>query len=275
MKPGTFSKAVSRSASAVMSPRVAAHPQGETVQGLPAPRILGGSRRRASAKGGEMPRHRIWDRLGAVSGALAVVLTIVAVLLIDPYDAATDPNPTQPSAVLAQASLANRDEARPGSYLGLAGAFLLLWFLGYLHRHLRRAEGPDGWLASVAYAGGLVTVGMLLLQVSFSLAESELTNYGEDTQVAKTFFVYGWNFAAVLAPPLGALAAATTVLGFRFAALPRWFCWVSLLFVAGMLGMAPVGPGLAAIVGLAWVALVSLALFIQTWRDEGQAPPIH
>ena len=89
-----------------------------------------------------MPRHRIWDRLGAVSGALAVVLTIVAVLLIDPYDAATDPNPTQPSAVLAQASLANRDEARPGSYLGLAGAFLSL---SYTPMWVEQRERTAGW----------------------------------------------------------------------------------------------------------------------------------
>ncbi len=215
-----------------------------------------------------MTHNRIWDLLGALSGTVAVVLTIAAVVLIDPYDEATNPNPTQSSAALAQAALANRDDAQSGSYLGLASAFLLLWFLGYLHRHLRRAEGAEGWLASVAYGGGLVTVGLLLLLVSFSLAESELAAYGEDTQVAKTFFVYGWNFTSVLTPPLGALVAATTVIGFRFAALPRWLTWVSALLVAAMLGIALTGEGLPTFIGLGWVAVVSLVLFVQTWRDR-------
>ena len=214
-----------------------------------------------------MAGSQVWDRLGALSGAAAVALTIAFAMLTDPYDEATDPNPTRPAAALAGAYVNNRDDARTGSYLGLAGAFLLLWFLGYLRRQLRRAEGEDDWLASVAYGGGLVAVGLLLVGVSFSFAESELASYGGDTQVAKTFFVYGWNFASVLAPPLGALAAGTTVVGFRFAALPRWLNWVSAVIVAAMLGMAPSGPGLAAMVGLGWIALVSLALFVRTWRD--------
>ena len=112
-------------------------------------------------------------------------------VLTDPYDEATDPNPTRSAVALAQAYHANRDDARTGSYLGLAEPFLLLRFVSYLYRHLRRAEGPEGWLTAVAYGGGLITVGLVLLGVSFSLAESELAPYGEDSQVAKTFFVYG------------------------------------------------------------------------------------
>ena len=218
-----------------------------------------------------MAANRVWDRLGALSGAVAVALTVAYAVLSDPYEEAADPNPTRPSAALARAYVANRDDARAGGYLGLAGAFLLLWFLGYLGHHLRRAEGEDGWLASVAYGGGLVTVGLQLVGVSFTLAESELASYGEDTQVAKTYFVYGWNAASILAPPLGALAAATTVAGFRFAALPRGLSWTGALFVAAMLGLAASAPGGAAIVGLGWVALISLALVARTWRD-GRGP---
>ncbi|MDQ3043803.1 MAG: hypothetical protein M3R06_01445 [Chloroflexota bacterium] len=220
-----------------------------------------------------MTGGRVWDRLGALSGVVAVALTMTFFVLTDPFDETTNPNPTQPSAELARASLDNRDDARTGSSLGLAGAFLLLWFLGYLHRHLRRAEGEDGWLASVAYGGGLVTVGLVLVAVSFSFAVSELATYGEDTQVAKTYFIYGWNFSSVLAPPLGALVAGTAVVSVRFAALPRWLAWVSALIVVAMLVLAPSVPGLVALVGLAWIALVSLALFVRTWRDDlGPAP---
>src|SRR5687768_6598176 len=90
-----------------------------------------------------MASSTVWDRLGALSGVVAVGLTVAFAVLSDPYDETIDPNPTQPSATIARALVENRDDARTGSYLGLAGAFLLVWFLGYLRRHLGRAEGED------------------------------------------------------------------------------------------------------------------------------------
>ena len=64
------------------------------------------------------------------------------------------------------------------------------------------------------------------------------------------------------------------MVGFRFATLPRWLNWVVALIVVAMLGMAPYGPGLAAILGLGWIALLSLALFVWAWRDgRGPSPP--
>lgn len=208
----------------------------------------------------------IWDRLGALSGILSVGLIAGYAILTDPYDPATNPNPTQPSALLAEVLVNNREQARLGAYLGLAGVFLLFWFLGYLRRHLQRAEGEAGWLASVAYGGGLVGAGMVLVAVSFSLATSELSNYGDDTQVAKVFFVYGWNAASVLAPPFGALVAATTAAGLRYRALPRWFGWVSLLITILTLAMSVTMPGIGGLISLVWIGLTSIVLLLRTWR---------
>lgn len=220
-----------------------------------------------------MAVSRIWDRLGALSGAVGTALVVAFLIISDPYDENTNPNPIQPSAALARAYVDNRDDARTGSYLCLVGAFLLLWFLGYLRRHLQLAEGEDGWLASVAYGGGLVAVGLLLLEASVGFAVSELAAYGADTQVAKTFFVYQWTFFVVLAPPLGALAAATTVAAFRFAALPRLLAWAGALVVIAMIGLTPSAHGFVAVVGLGWIALLSLALFVETWRSGRGALP--
>ena len=50
-----------------------------------------------------MAGSRVWDRLGALSGAAAVALTSAFAVLSDPYDEATNPNPTRPSAALARA----------------------------------------------------------------------------------------------------------------------------------------------------------------------------
>lgn len=87
-----------------------------------------------------MAVSRIWDRLGALSGAVGTALVVAFLIISDPYDENTNPNPIQPSAALARAYVDNRDDARTGSYLCLVGAFLLLWFLGYLRRRWQRAR---------------------------------------------------------------------------------------------------------------------------------------
>ena len=213
------------------------------------------------------------DRLGALSGVGAVGLIAAHMILADPYDPATNPNPTEPSAALARALVENREEARLGAHLGLAGAFLLLWFVGYLRQHLRHAEGEDGWLASVAYGGGMVATVLVLVSVGFDLAASELASYGDDPQVAKTYFIYGWGAAALLAPPFGAMVTATTVAGLRHAALPRWFAWFSLLVAALIAALSASAVGLGALVGLLWLGLLSLVLCLWPWRAA--RPPDH
>src|SRR5688500_1691947 len=101
------------------------------------------------------------DRIAALSGIVAVGL-VVAYLAV----AAQDLYPEDPSSVIATALADNRDSLKTAGYLGLAAAFALLWFIGYLHGHLRRAEGGGGWLASVALAGGVTAVALLLVAVS-------------------------------------------------------------------------------------------------------------
>ncbi len=90
-------------------------------------------------------RSLLPERLAALAGVLFVALAGAGAALGDPYDAATDPNPTQPAAALAAALVRNRDRARLGAYLVLIGVFFLFWFVVYLHGRLREAEGEQGW----------------------------------------------------------------------------------------------------------------------------------
>ena len=45
------------------------------------------------------------------------------------------------------------------------------------------------------------------------------------------------------------------------------------LLAAAMLGVAPTAPGLAALLGLGWAAVLSLALAARAWRD-GRGPAL-
>lgn len=210
-------------------------------------------------------RSVTWDRLGAVAGIICVALIGTGSALGDPYDPATDPNPERPAAALADALAQNRADARLGSYLILVGVFFLLWFVAYLHGRLRAAEGEGGWMATVALGGGLVAAAVFLLGASIGFASSELSSYGADTQVAKTFFVWGWNAADIAAPPLIALVAATTVVALRFGVFASWFRWFGVVWTALLLMLLLTNTaGLGAVLSLVWIFAASLLLLLQT-----------
>lgn len=220
---------------------------------------------------------RTWSavthRLPALTGVAFVLLTAPGMLLGDPWDPTTDPHPGRPADALAAALEANREQARLGAYLTLAGVFFLFWFIGYLYHLLRRAESDGGWIAGVALGGGLVTAAVLLIGASMGFAASELANFADDPQVAKTYFVWGWNAVNIAAPPLIALVAATTLVAVRHRRFPRWFrvfgvVWTVLLLVLLVGNMAGMGAGLA----MLWVLVASLVLLFDPALEVA---PVH
>ncbi len=222
-----------------------------------------------------MARESLLDRLGALSGLVAGALIASGAILGDPYDAATDPDPTDPAAALAEALIANREQARLAAYLALAGVFFLLWFVARLGVHLRTTGSSGEWFALVAYGGGFVTGGVLLVNIGFGFAASELSSYGANTQVAKVLFLWGWNSAALLAAPLGALVLATSLATFRHGVFPTWFRWFSVLIIAVLLLLTISGTvGLAAVAGIMWIMVTSVALSIRAGLPtEALRPP--
>jgi hypothetical protein len=201
------------------------------------------------------------DRVAALSGIVAVGLLLAYISV-----AAPDAEWEDPSGVIATSLADHRDTAKIAGYLGLAAAFALLWFIGYLHGHLRRAEGDSGWLASVALAGGITTVALHLVDVSFTLAESVLSSYDTDTQVAKTYLIYHSESGSLLVPGLGALVAASTLAGFRYGTLPRWLTWFGVAIMLLMVPAATLTSGVGAVLGSLWIIAASVALFLRIGR---------
>ena len=204
---------------------------------------------------------RLLERAAALSGIVAVGLLIAYISVTTP-DAEWD----DPSSVIATELAANRDTAKLAGYLGLAAAFALLWFIGYVHGHLRRAEGEGGWLATVALAGGVTAVALLLVDVSFTLAESVLSSYEADTQVAKTYLIYHSESGSLLVPGLGALVAASTLSGLRSGALPRWLTWLGVAIVLLMAPAAALTSGLGVVLAALWISVTSVALVLRIGR---------
>lgn len=206
-----------------------------------------------------MSERPLWDRLGALSGILFVLLTVAAMAV---GSTPMELQPEQPAASLARELAENRDASHAGMRLLLVAVFFLFWFLALLRDRLAAAEQEKGWASSVAFAAGLAAATLLLVGAAAGFAQT--VEFGDDPVVAKTFFVYGWEYFNVLGPPFAALVAAATWGGFSFAALPRWFSWTSLVFTALLVLFMATVPGMGTMLALVWILLASGVLLFWT-----------
>jgi hypothetical protein len=147
------------------------------------------------------------------------------------------------------------------------GAFIaFLAFLGYVYRVLRQAEGPDGWLGTVALGGGLLYLAIKVGSAAPIMAgfhrKNELTPDLARTLVDlndAAFVVSGLMFGVFTA------AAAATCLAHRV--LPRSLGWLGLIAglltipaaTVGMLDMASYNP-MPFLAGTLWTLIVSIVL---------------
>jgi hypothetical protein len=147
------------------------------------------------------------------------------------------------------------------AYLTLLATFAFFWFVSYLQREIRQVEGDKGWLAAVAYGGGLVMCAMLLLNTVLILTAQVVGDNSASPEIARLLYAAGFNFGMVYAPPLAALVAATSFAILRSRWLPRPLGWLGLPLV--VLSLAWFAPGMGAMANMLWLFLLSLALL---WR---------
>lgn len=215
-----------------------------------------------------MGRGRIWwDRVGAMSGIVFFVLLFVSQSAGVDLGTVTDPG--QPGSEIAQVLVENRADIGRGVYLSLLAVFFLLWFLGYLRRHLAEAEGDGGWMASVAYGGGLVAAGLILVSNALALAAKVVAEHGGDPAASKTLFSMGWEYFGVVNPPMAALTGATALVGLRFGALPNWLAIIGVpLAVASVL--SGFFGGFFVFLNCLWLVPVSIVLFLRAGTVSGE-----
>jgi len=202
------------------------------------------------------------NRLGAVAGALGTALLFVGLMLTN---GATDStSPTDTPASIAANYLTNRDEIRLGTTFALVGVFLAICFLGYLRERVRNAEGQRGWLGSVAFGGGVISVSAIVVYLAVLVAATN-ASIANAPETARTLLIISWEFAGVLAPAFGALVGATSVVLIRHVRLPkvaRPIAWLGLP-LAGALAISGFLGGFLVVLGLLWLFVVSVAFASQ------------
>ena len=213
----------------------------------------------AGTESGAYSGAALWNRLGAISGILFVVLTFIGFSL--DADTTADVEPGQPSATIARLLEENQDDGRLGASLFLLAIFFLIWFVTIIYRRLLQAEaGPSG-LAFIALGGGLVTASALLILLYTDVAFMSISDYGDDTQVAKTLVALTWEGVAVLGAPMAALVGATSIASWLYRAFPRWLAVLGIPVTAALLIFPIVFLGM--LLFFIWALIVAVVILVR------------
>src|SRR5918996_3776758 len=121
---------------------------------------------RPVTKGGFVMADERWERYGAATGIVFVILGVIAYIIAGPPPIA---EAERKVADVVAHYVDNSDSLVLSSYLwGVAGLFYF-WFLGSLRSYLRRAEGEAGRLSAGAFCGGVARGGVFTVGNPISL----------------------------------------------------------------------------------------------------------
>ena len=221
--------------------------------------------KRATIEGGRRALSSI--EAAALAGLAAAMLLSVAVYLLGRQPGVG--SSTEDLTWYSDSS--NRFTVLLGLNLAAFGVVAFLWFMAVIRRRL--GEREDQFFATVFFGSG-IAFGLLTITAAVCAAAPTLVvHFGNEANLDQSTVLlahglwYGlWGVSA--SRLVGVFIAATSTIGMRFGALPRWLARLGLLAgtVLGVTG-AFAGP-LDAIVP-AWLALVSLTLlFARRTRTE-------
>jgi hypothetical protein len=200
-------------------------------------------------------------RLGGIFGLLAVVVMIPAYLVGSP----DLPGSPEDASAYFEAGIGTFVFAN--GVLPLFHVFFFILFLGVLYGVLRSAgdgaQGGGGGLPAAALAGGIVFVGLQAVGFTVEiLYPAALQRFGvfepeaAFVLVSLTLSTWLYHFCQVGA---SAMVLVTSLVALETGVLPRWLALAGLV-VALLTLFHVLVPLLAALVGLLWIAVVSVLM---------------
>lgn len=200
-------------------------------------------------------------RWSPLSGIVFVVLFVVAAALLG--ETGETPQEVQ------EYYLENDTRIFAAFFILLASALSFLWFAGTLKDALSR-PGVDGPLASVGYGAGVVTSAMLVVGAAMFAAPAEIGDDAEsgiqlDPAAADIFDTSSYFLLTGGIAISSLLVLATSVIGLRTGAVPRWLALVGFV-VAPVVFFAPFF--LPVLAFFLWVIAVSIVLLMSGRRAE-------
>jgi hypothetical protein len=200
-------------------------------------------------------------RLGGIFGLLAVVAMIPAYLVGSP----DFPGSPEEASGYFEAGIGTF--VFSNGVLPLFHVFFFILFLGVLYGVLRGAgdgaQGGGGGLPAAALAGGIVFVGLeavgFVAEILYPAALQRFGVFEPDAAfvlVSLTLSTWLYHFCQVGA---SAMVLATSLAALETGVLPRWLALAG--FVVALLTLLHfLVPLLTALVGLLWIAVVSVLM---------------
>ena len=212
-----------------------------------------------------------WERWAPASGAVSVILLVIAFLV-----AGSSPEPDDPATEIASylASDSNQNQNFAAFFVFLAGVLFMLVFFSVLRSRLAAAEGPGGGLAPLAFGSGVASGVLWIGAVSFFVAPlAAADNRGDALGAPADLYAFSSDAGYLLwvgAVVLGALVVwATSAVALRTGLLPRWFAWVGV--VVGVICLFAIFF-VPAFVYWAWILVASILLLRRRAGDSSTAP---
>jgi hypothetical protein len=206
-----------------------------------------------------MRRDMSW--LAPLTGLAFLVLVIVAIAI-----SGESPDPADDSArEIVDFYVDNRDSQMASAFMASAAGALLVFFGGALRRVLRAAEGPDGTLSAVAFAGLIILALGLAIDGTITLTLAETADDIEPSAVQALSALYTNDYIPfVMGTLIFLLAMGLSVL--RHGALPKWIGWIAV--VLAVIAVTPLG--FASLIGA--VLLIAVISVLLTMRARADGP---
>jgi hypothetical protein len=203
---------------------------------------------------------RLSARLGAGCGIAYVVLIMIAGEL--------GPGAGMPTANASQATIgtyvaqhAPTTSQWAAAYLELIALLAFVVFVAYLWRVLREAD-REGWLPSVAMAGGLLTATIKLAGLPAAFTVLYRADDGISAQLATA--LVDMNTAAFAATwlTIALMLAATAAVALGTGVLPRWLAWSAVVTAVLLLASVPffVADPPTFMLAILWIIAASVVL---------------
>jgi hypothetical protein len=197
-----------------------------------------------------------WERWAILSGALAVPFWIASVALIS-----TKVKGSKGPEILTHYQQ-HSDGILAAGLLWAIGTLLFIWFLGSLRSRYLAAEGGAGRLTALAYGGGIAAATIaMLIPVADEVGALNKDDIDASGASVLHHFSDGFFVAAEYTLPVFFFASAILVL--RYAVLPKWLGWFSIL-IGIVLLIGPIGWAAFIFATPIWTLIVSIWLYMRT-----------
>lgn len=204
-----------------------------------------------------MNRFRL-SQVASLTGILSVALQIGVSLVIFMK---TDYLPGADDIVTFLSGSGEQSYVWP--YLGMLGAFMMMWFAGCLSSAIDIGGGELERLKLITLGGGLATGSVMA--VTFAVTSVSLARAGTAAGIspagATTLYdLQGSLFGQALPVTMAVFVGGASAAILRNKAFPMWFGWLGVLAALGAL--SPIGYSLA-LGSMAWIAVASVWLFVR------------